>query len=340
MSETRIAVIALHRSGKQPSEISKTLAIHRSTVHRTISRYVEIGTVCDRPRIGRPPSSNTSAVRHKIKARLQRNSQLSLRKVAKEIHINRETVRHIVKNVFMLNPYKLQRVHLLTEKMKLVRLQRASALLELAASRPWERIVFSDEKLFNVEQAVNSQNDRIWASSLSPSILAARKVSHSQKPAGVMVWAAVTSSGKSALHFVEPGVKINQDYYCENVLQGVLLPWATQHFGGQPWTFQQDSASSHRGKRTQAWCATHFPDFITSAEWPPYSPDLNPLDYSLWGILERKACCKPHKSLESLKRALEAAWSEIDTEQLRHITLSFPQRLQAVVAEKGGYIEH
>ncbi|XP_054718970.1 vacuolar protein sorting-associated protein 53 homolog [Uloborus diversus] len=39
---------------------------------------------------------------------------------------------------------------------------------------------------------------------------------------------------------------------------------------------------------TQDWCRTHFPDFISSAEWPPYSPDLNPMDYSVWSILEAK----------------------------------------------------
>ena len=28
------------------------------------------------------------------------------------------------------------------------------------------------------------------------------------------------------------------------------------------------------------------PDFISSREWTPHSPDLNPLDYSVWNILQ------------------------------------------------------
>jgi len=28
------------------------------------------------------------------------------------------------------------------------------------------------------------------------------------------------------------------------------------------------------------------PDFISSQEWIPHSPDLNPLDYSVWDILQ------------------------------------------------------
>ena len=38
--------------------------------------------------------------------------------------------------------------------------------------------------------------------------------------------------------------------------------------------------------------------------WPSNSPDLNPMDYSIWSILERKVCSTRYNSLESLKEAL------------------------------------
>ena len=68
--------------------------------------------------------------------------------------------------------------------------------------------------------------------------------------------------------------------------------WTQQHFPKQHWIFQQDSATAHRAKWTQQWCAEHFPDFITAGEWPPYSPNLNPMDYSIWSIMESRACAK------------------------------------------------
>ncbi len=155
-----------------------------------------------------------------------------------------------------------------------------------------------------------------------------------------MVWAAVTSNGKSPLHFVEPGVKIDQVYYRERILEGALLPWAKQHFGNRPWTLQQDSAPSHKAKMTQTWCRENLPGFIDAELWPPNSPDLNPLDYSVWSILEAKACAKPHKSLESLKRSLIVAWDEISEDTLRIICKKFPERLRAVIKNEGGYIEN
>ena len=32
--------------------------------------------------------------------------------------------------------------------------------------------------------------------------------------------------------------------------------------------------------------------------WPPASPDLNPLDFNIWSILEAEACAKTHDTVE------------------------------------------
>uniref|UniRef100_A0A914E5S4 Transposase n=1 Tax=Acrobeloides nanus TaxID=290746 RepID=A0A914E5S4_9BILA len=74
-------------------------------------------------------------------------------------------------------------------------------------------------------------------------------------------------------------------------------------------------------------------------EWLPNSPDLNPLDYAVWSILEQKACAKPHSNVESLKRALKKAWNEITLDTLVKIVDNFPKRLKACVDAKGGHFE-
>ena len=57
-----------------------------------------------------------------------------------------------------------------------------------------------------------------------------------------MVWAAITADGRSPLILIASGIRINAKYYRENILEGVLKPWARKHFGRRPWTFQHDSA--------------------------------------------------------------------------------------------------
>ena len=67
--------------------------------------------------------------------------------------------------------------------------------------------------------------------------------------------------------------------------------------------------------------------------------NIQRLDYSVWSILEEKACAKPHPNVESLKRALKKAWNEITLETLIKIVDNFPKRLKACMDAKGGYFE-
>ncbi len=46
----------------------------------------------------------------------------------------------------------------------------------------------------------------------------------------------------------------------------------------------------------------HNVPFIQAVDWTFGSPDLSPLDYELWNILELNACRKHHPNLELLKR--------------------------------------
>ena len=39
---------------------------------------------------------------------------------------------------------------------------------------------------------------------------------------------------------------------------------------------------SHTHRLSQKWCEDHFLDFIDKTHWLPNSPDMNPLNYSIW----------------------------------------------------------
>jgi len=49
--------------------------------------------------------------------------------------------------------------------------------------------------------------------------------------------------------------------------------------------FQQDGAPAHTASLAQDWLSRNCPEFIRKEEWPPNSPDLNPLDYHVWGAM-------------------------------------------------------
>ena len=90
---------------------------------------------------------------------------------------------------------------------------------------------------------------------------------------------------------------------------------------------------------TQEWLHDNFERFWPKHFWPLSSPALNVMDFSIWGILAKKACQKPHKNLESLKCSLIKAWDDIDADMVRACNRNAHERLEAVVKANGGYIE-
>ena len=48
---------------------------------------------------------------------------------------------------------------------------------------------------------------------------------------------------------------------------------------------QQGGAPAHTARLTQDCLKTNCTDFIALDEWPQTSPDLNPLDYHVWGAM-------------------------------------------------------
>ena len=76
-------------------------------------------------------------------------------------------------------------------------------------------------------------------------------------------------------------------------------------------------------------------------EWPPNSPDLNPIE-NMWSIIKRKVYAngKQFRSKNKLWNAIQAAAKEISTDEVLKLTSSMDRRLIAVVASHGAYIKH
>ena len=67
------------------------------------------------------------------------------------------------------------------------------------------------------------------------------------------------------------------------------------------------TSPAQKATTTQQCLENHVPKFISSDHWQSASPDLNPLDYKLWSILESMVCTRRHRNLESLKQVLVEA---------------------------------
>jgi len=68
--------------------------------------------------------------------------------------------------------------------------------------------------------------------------------------------------GCTELFFVQPGVKVNGDYYREILLKEKLLP-CIKEISGDNFIFQQDSAPAHRAHDTIAFLRRETPDYFS-----------------------------------------------------------------------------
>ena len=333
----RNSIINLHLKGVKNTVIANALKISRVTVYRAVKRFLEMGDASDRQRSGRPRLVRTPEKIKSVRERIRRNPNRSIRKMANEFKMSEKSMRRLIKDDLKMKSLSFQKRQALSDTQKIKRFERSKILLKFLKKSKRE-VVWSDEKIFTVEKAFNKRNDRVICRNSKKISIDEKSVFRSMKPASVMVWAAVSETWKSPLIFVEKKTKINSDVYIEQILKPAISEMMF-HFRDKPFTYQQDGATSHTSNKTQKWMRENVPSFWHKEMWPPCSPDLNPMDFSVWNLLEKEACKTPHKSIGGLKRSLLKAWDKIPQKSLRAICMSVNGRLEKVIENLGGHFE-
>lgn len=338
MEAKRVLVVNRFLKGETPNAIFKSLSgdgFKRTFVYDAINRYKETKCNKDRRRSGRPRTKRTEIVIKRAREQIRRKKQRSVRKMASQLEMSKSSAHNLLRIDLQLTPYKKQKIHGVSAAVQEKRYERVQRILNWHAG---DDIVFSDEKLFVLELPHNPQNDRIWAASIQDIPDNQLYVPRNQNSASVMVWGAVCKRGKLPLVFIEKGVKIDRNVYIRDILEAAALPGCQAIFGDEYYLFQQDGAPSHTANDTQRWCERNFCDFMPKNDWPPSSPDLNPLDFFVWGFMLEKLKNKKIQNLAHFKKIILKVWNEIPQEYIRAACNSFEKRLRLVKAAKGGII--
>jgi len=114
---------------------------------------------------------------------------------------------------------------------------------------------------------------------------------------------------------------------------------ALSHF----YNFQQDGTPAHRARETVGLqlLIHETPDFIPRSLWPPISPDLNPVDYTVRGVLQERVCREKIRTVEELQQRIAEEWfrPRAACHRQRSETVAY-KRLRACVAANSGHFEH
>ena len=77
-------------------------------------------------------------------------------------------------------------------------------------------------------------------------------------------------------------------------------------------TSSAESAPTHSTRRdTIQLLQREAPDFIGPDLWPPNSPDLNPVDYKIWGLVQQRVYKCRVSNVDELKQRLVEVWDDL-----------------------------
>jgi len=105
-------------------------------------------------------------------------------------------------------------------------------------------------------------------------------------------------------------------------------------------TFQQDSAPVHRARDTIELLRHSTPDFIAPHMWPPNSPDLNPVDYAIWSIMQQRLYQTRVHDIDELQQRLITVWCGLEQCAVDDAIHQWQRHLRACVNAEGGRFEH
>jgi hypothetical protein len=164
-SEDLLKVVTLkHQNGDYPTKIFHDLngVLSLPTIKRWCKMIDETGFINLTTPPGPPCTVQTEDAIKKVKQKLQQN-KVSSRKLALELGMSRTSAHRILRDDLGCRPYKCLIEPALIEEHKEKRKKFANWIRTNFRKQETLKILFSDEKMFDIDGVYNTQNDRIWA---------------------------------------------------------------------------------------------------------------------------------------------------------------------------------
>ncbi|UYV70839.1 hypothetical protein LAZ67_8000800 [Cordylochernes scorpioides] len=319
---TRGMVIGLKRAGWSIRQIAADTHLGASTVHRLWRRWLEQGNVAIYRNVGATrvtsarvdrrilrqavaaPQATCTAILQHVQDTLDHS--ISTRTISRRLVANGLHSCRPLRRLPLTPPNRRQRLEWCRA--------RSTWMTE------WHRVVFSDESRFCLSS--DSRRVRVWRRRGERSNPAAIVERPTVRQRGIMVWGAIAYDSRSPLLRIQGTMTAQR--YVNDVLRPVTLPYLQ---GVPNALYQQDNARPHTARISQQALQD-----VQMLPWPPYSPDLSPIEH-VWDIIGRRLHALPQpRSEDELWQMVEREWRAIPQDAIRTLIDSLPRRVAACIA--------
>jgi len=160
--------------------------------------------------------------------------------------------------------YVCQCRQLLTSATKVKRVEKSKKLTMWLKHHGSTVQIFSDKKIWRVDQARNSLNDRYLAYGVDE----VPPINTTKFPASAMMLDVVASDGKRTPPIWFPASTwVGKKEYLE-VMESKVKLWLDATYPASNYMWQQDGALSHTSKKMQKWMKENLANFWNSKVWP------------------------------------------------------------------------
>ena len=192
---------------------------------------------------------------------------------------------------------------------------------------------------------MNSHNAIHWGTEKPDEVL--NRPLHSKK---VTVWIAMRhGAGVIGPFFFEDedgaATTINSARYISTALEPFWKHLQEMFKNCNREWFQQDGAAPHTAREALDWLNGHFPSqhisLKAAVQWAPRSPDLNPLDFFMWGFLKDRVYSGKPATTDELKTAIVQEVARMPREHVNKAIAHLRDvRLPLVKKRRGAHVEH
>ena len=193
------------------------------------------------------------------------------------------------------------------------------------------QVVFSDEAAFDITMPRSRYSRRERGSKMTSAHIA----QHRPFLRRIMVWACFCHAGPGPIVVIK-GTMTGLKYI--DTLSNYLVPKMEIWFPDNSGAFQQDNAPCHKAKRVLDFMEENG---IHRMDWPPYSPDLSPIE-NLWAIVKQKVHTVATHTANQLTTRIENIWSDDEAVKRDCDSLigGMARRIQACIEAAGGPIKY